>query len=117
LTWTTDPISGRLTKERPAPTARVELLDGEALLVLEGEFDIASVQTIRCGLDRAIATGQARVVVDLGGVPFADTTVVRALIDARATLAAEGRWLRTRHACPQVARLLELSRAEYGILL
>jgi anti-anti-sigma regulatory factor len=52
--------------------------------------------------------GVPRVIVDLAGVTFADTTAVTALVVAHALQQRDGRELAVRAPSPPVARLLDL---------
>src|SRR5687768_1460313 len=63
--------------ERPAP-------DGVALLVLEGELDLAAAPALRAGIDGA-ASGRA-LVLDFADVTFIDSAVLKELLRARAEL-------------------------------
>jgi anti-anti-sigma factor len=49
------------------------------LLVVHGEIDLAVRESLACALDDAVATGR-RIVVDLSGVSFLDSTGIRALV-------------------------------------
>ena len=102
---------------RPEPSAQLTRADGELVIRLEGEFDIATRNLIDGALAEAAEVPEVRIVVDLSGVGFMDGAGMHALLDGRERLAACGRVLRTRRAQPQVARLLEIARAQYGILI
>jgi anti-sigma B factor antagonist len=61
--------------------------NGEALVVrLAGELDLYNAQTVRDALSEAVAEEPQRVVVDLGGVEFLDSTALGVLVEARAKL-------------------------------
>ena len=74
------------------------------VLVLGGELDIATTPTVRSALDAAIQSGHKKIVVDLTGLNFIDSTGLGVLIGglrrAREAggrvmlVAAEGRILR-----------------------
>lgn len=102
---------------RRMPVAHVSRTDGEVVCRLGGEFDIGTVDALRDALAHAGSLGEPRVVVDLSDVTFMDTSGLQTLLEFREILGGQGRWLRTRRAQPQVARLLELARAQYGILI
>lgn len=53
-----------------------------ATVRLSGELDIAWVQTLRDSLDAARASGCARVVLDLSGLDFIDSSGVTELLRA-----------------------------------
>ncbi|MFG1991925.1 STAS domain-containing protein [Actinoplanes sp. NPDC048988] len=66
--------------------------DGDAVRVaLTGELDLASSDEVRSYIEQALATTHpARVLVDMDGVAFCDSTGIEALIRARATAVAQG---------------------------
>jgi anti-sigma B factor antagonist len=56
---------------------------GDALVVrLAGDLDLYNVEVVRAGLAGAIDQAPARLVVDLSGVEFLDSTALGALVDA-----------------------------------
>jgi len=78
-----------------APTARAEHRSntygirvthaderGEIVVRLDGELELANAALVRGELERALATGRERIVVDLRGLGFLDSTGIRALVDA-----------------------------------
>ncbi|XVU29267.1 STAS domain-containing protein [Actinoplanes sp. CA-054009] len=66
--------------------------DGDAVRVaLTGELDLASSDEVRSFIEAALAeTRPARVLVDMDGVAFCDSTGIEALIRARAAAIAQG---------------------------
>lgn len=53
-----------------------------ATVALEGEFDLAVVDTVRVKFDEACESGSARVVIDLRGLTFIDSTGIAFLLSA-----------------------------------
>lgn len=51
-------------------------------LVLSGEFDLAATGAVRSAIDDALGNGSARLVVDLRGVTFIDSSGMTLLIRA-----------------------------------
>lgn len=87
----------------------VEHEDGVTILRAEGEIDLVNAHELAAALADAAAFGGA-LTVDLTGVPFMDSTGLRALIETRERLAAAGRpplLVRVQEG-GSVARLLEL---------
>ncbi|MFF5083302.1 STAS domain-containing protein [Actinoplanes sp. NPDC000266] len=66
--------------------------DGDAVRVaLTGELDLASSDEVRSFIEQALVeTRPARVLVDMDGVAFCDSTGIEALIRARAAAVAQG---------------------------
>jgi anti-sigma B factor antagonist len=58
--------------------------DGGVLLTIVGELDIATVPLVRERLAAVTAAGARRVVVDLRGVSFMDSTGLAAFVHAKA---------------------------------
>jgi anti-anti-sigma factor len=74
---------------------------------LEGEYDISSVP----GLHESLCDGTdaAEVVADLAGVTFMDSSGLRAMLEIREQLEAQGRRLVLVEVPGQVARLFEVA--------
>jgi anti-sigma B factor antagonist len=84
-------------------------VDGHFVLEVAGEVDLSSVGELRDALARAAETQAARVVLDLSGVGFMDSTGLTALVLAHRALDVPER--RFAVICPEgpVRRLLELA--------
>jgi anti-anti-sigma factor len=80
-----------------------------AALVLKGELDLHTAQTLGCGIEQAVGTGCVVVDVDLSEITFLDSAGIDALLDARSTLQAASSRLRVRQPSPAVSRLLRLT--------
>ncbi|MFI2652738.1 STAS domain-containing protein [Micromonospora fulviviridis] len=66
-------------------------LDGQgvARLALTGELDIASVDAFHEQVQQALASDRPnQLIIDLAALTFCDSTGIRALVDARATVRA-----------------------------
>jgi anti-sigma B factor antagonist len=57
------------------------LTSGRLLLAVDGELDLANAPLLREALDRELAAGQ-RVLLDLSGVTFIDSTGLAAIVNA-----------------------------------
>lgn len=62
-----------------------------ATVRVEGEVDTASVGELSAALERVVANGATDVRLDLGAVPFMDSTGLTALLVARRMLEGRGR--------------------------
>ena len=80
----------------------------ETVLVLRGEIDLASAPRLQLALANTFAADPSRIVVDLAGVEFIDSTGLKCLIEARER-AADRSSLVLRHVPAQPRRLLELT--------
>jgi anti-sigma B factor antagonist len=98
------PVPGQLVIESKT--------DGdEIVLQLQGELDLTSAPVFERELRVAEAATPARLVIDLGGLEFMDSTGLRALLLARERAGGEGgHRLTLRHGPRQVQRVLELTK-------
>ena len=87
--------------------------DTEACLVrLEGELDLESAPALSRELDRLLAGDHRRVVIDLDGLEFADSSGLQCLLAAAALSRSDGDALRIIEPEGQVSRLFEVTEAE-----
>jgi anti-sigma B factor antagonist len=84
--------------------------DDRLILSLRGELDLTSVPQFERELRDAEATGPARLVIDLGGLDFMDSTGLRALLQARERAKGDDYQLSLRPGPRQVQRVLELTK-------
>jgi anti-sigma B factor antagonist len=83
-------------------------LDGDRLLVLQGELDIATAPELAETLARLRAHRHA-VTLDLENVTFMDSTGLTTLMDAWREAEREGGEFSVRAASPAVRRVIELA--------
>lgn len=83
-----------------------------AVVVVEGDVDVATAGRLREVLGSAMGGPSTTVVLDVSGVSFLDCAGLRELLAARARLVAGGRGLRLRSPSPAVLRLLRLTGDE-----
>ena len=83
---------------------------GDVVLVFSGEFDLAAAPVVREHLAAAAAAGARAVVLDMADVTFVDSSALRELLRADASLRSGGSWLILAAVPPAVTRLLELTR-------
>jgi anti-sigma B factor antagonist len=86
-------------------------VDAHTLVVLRGDHDRATVDTLATTLARATAEGDD-IVVDLSAVTFIDAVVIGTLVRARNAASARGQSLRLRAPSACAARLIELCRLD-----
>ena len=83
--------------------------DGVAVLKVDGELDLASAPQFRQAVGELMGEGRRRVVVDLSGSDFVDSSGIGAILWADNRLKALGGRLTTTGCTPHVVRVLELS--------
>lgn len=84
--------------------------DGDALVLsLRGEFDLTSAPVFERALGAAQSVNPRRLVIDLSGLDFMDSTGLRALLAAREQAQENGRVLALRRGPRQVQQMLELT--------
>ena len=81
--------------------------DGAAVLVLEGELDLAATPMLRARVDELSAPA---LVLDFRRATFIDSAVLKELLRARAELAARDIRLVLAGVPPPIRRLLDLTR-------
>jgi anti-sigma B factor antagonist len=72
---------------REDPVAGIERGDGSVVVSLAGELDLYNASTVREALLACCAESPTRLIVDLSGVKFIDSTALGVLIEARTRLA------------------------------
>jgi anti-sigma B factor antagonist len=80
-------VVGEAEGLRGPPVARVEERDGAVIVELVGELDLYNAHLVREQLFAAAKEGPERLIVELSGVTFIDSTGLGVLIEARTVLA------------------------------
>lgn len=78
------------------------------VLVLSGELDLTSAPDLAATLDDLLAQPHARVMLDLNGLSFVDSTGVSVLIKAKQAAATHERTLVLRRPTEQLERVFAL---------
>jgi anti-sigma B factor antagonist len=101
----TDDVVGDL---REPPVRSIEAVNGTVVVSLGGELDLYNAEEVREALAGAADGQPERLVVDLSGVEFIDSTALGVLIEARTKLANRQAFLL---AAPRIEtrRALEVS--------
>lgn len=68
---------------REDPIAGIERADGATVVSLAGELDLYNANAVRDALIECCAESPDRLIVDLSGVKFIDSTALGVLIEAR----------------------------------
>ena len=82
------------------------------VVALGGELDATTVQQFRDELMRQVPAARRRVVVDLSGLRFMDTSAIHVLVSVNNQVMAGGGLLVLAGAQPVVARVLSLAGAD-----
>ena len=83
--------------------------DGEAVLAVAGELDLASAAHFRQAVGAAMGTGVRHLTVDLADVDFIDSAGLAAILWADHRLQAVGGDLTAVRCCPAVDRAFALA--------
>lgn len=82
---------------------------GATVVAVVGEIDVATAPALRDRLQSCIDHGATKVVVDLLGVPFLDSTALGVLVGASKRLRDQGGSLRIVLTEPRVAKVFEIT--------
>lgn len=91
-----------------ALTLDLSQIDGSAFLTLHGEIDAHSVAELRAALDTL--QPDRRVLIDMAGVGFMDSSGIQALVDHARKIEDAGGSLRIVNPSRSVRRVMELTR-------
>jgi anti-sigma B factor antagonist len=80
-------VSGGTDGIREDPVAGIDRNDGSTVVRLAGELDLYNAHAVREALIAACEESPDRLVVDLSGVNFIDSTALGVLIEARTRMA------------------------------
>ncbi len=83
------------------------------VIALRGELDAAALESLAERFDRAVASGDADVVVDLAEVEFIGAAWIGVLVRARSRLDAQQRGLTVRSPSRAARRVFELCGLSY----
>jgi anti-sigma B factor antagonist len=96
-----------------APLAIEERTDGdERVISLAGELDLSNADRLRDALHGAMRSGATRVVVDLSGLGFIDSTGLRTLLRGQQASRADSNILSFVRARGQVERVMRMAGIE-----
>ncbi|MDQ2648883.1 MAG: STAS domain-containing protein [Actinomycetota bacterium] len=87
----------------------------DAVLTVEGEVDLGSIDTLAACLEQTVESGSGRVCVDMTGVTFLDSTGLNVLLRAHQALAEAERELVLRRPAENVRRVLTVAAID-GVL-
>ena len=85
----------------------VDQPNDSVVVVVRGNLDIDSAPVLTAALDQALNTAVPRVVVDLSGIEFCDSTGLSAFVVGHNRAVAAGGWVRLAAPNQFLARLLD----------
>lgn len=95
--------------ERPSGLSYSVVLQGDAVLRLEGELDLSGEQLLALAVDEVAGAGTPRTIIDLRDVSFIDSSGLRFLLDAKERLSGNGRSVAFVRGPERVQMLFELT--------
>jgi anti-anti-sigma factor len=90
---------------------RVEWADETVFLRLSGELDIAVTEELEGSVKAVAGSSARRVVLDLSGLDFMDSSGLRALLRAQEAVGSNGRSFVLADPAPAVQRVLDVTGA------
>lgn len=84
--------------------------DGLAVVRLDGELDLTNAPALEREISGDAVRGAAKVVIDLGGLEFIDSTGLRTVFEAHAHALERGQQFAVTRGSAQVQRLLAMTR-------
>ena len=94
----------------PGLQHEVRTEDDAIRVVLEGELDLSLAPALRRVLHGLLARAPVEVIVDLGKVPFVDSSILATLIEAYKLMRERKGTVRVANCQPAVRDVLELAR-------
>lgn len=82
-----------------------------SVIALSGEIDMAGLDELRSAIEPHLAQAQT-VVLDLSDVTFADSTLIRVLVEARGKAGEIGGVLHVRNPSDQVRQVLTIGELD-----
>jgi len=89
-------------------TVEIARLEGEVVISVAGEADIASVEQLRDAIEPHLSPRQT-IVLDLSGLTFLDSSFLGVLVQARGELGERGGTLLLRNPSETALRVLTLT--------
>lgn len=100
-----------LEENEEQPLATEVKWDGSiCLITVEGEVDLATVDTLKMALEEAAGATGTSVIVDLTSVSYMDSSGFAALLEAARHMKAQSGALHLAGCNPNIARMMEITR-------
>ena len=90
-------------------SAKVVGFDGDSVVFLAGELDMATAPELTGVLGKIIEDGPQEVVLDFSGLSFIDSSGIAALVDSQQRLSEQSRRLSIHGAQPGAVRVFEIA--------
>lgn len=91
--------------DEPVAVAQPEGADGELVIALRGELDLSNIEAARAVVEAGVAAGPDRLVFEMSGLTFMDSSGIALLIDATRELDR----VVLRNLRPEVRRVIEIT--------
>jgi anti-sigma B factor antagonist len=91
---------------------RAEHYGSEAVIVLEGEFDLTGTDRFWAFFSEALAASPRSITLDAAGLTFIDSSGLKALLHARAAATDAGVAFRVSEPSPELRRIAEITGVE-----
>jgi anti-anti-sigma factor len=101
-----------VTIEQGPLTIRSSRQEDDHVVALSGELDLGGVEAVEDEMRRVERTATGRIIVDLGGLEFMDSTGLRTMLQIHARSCADGGQVYFLRGGPVVQRLFEISGVE-----
>ena len=101
-----------VTIEQGPLTIRSSRQDDEHVVALYGELDLGGVEAVEEEMRRVERTTAGRIIVDLSGLEFMDSTGLRTMLQIHARSCADGDRVLFLRGGPVVQRLFEITGVE-----
>jgi anti-anti-sigma factor len=86
-----------------------EIANGKTVLMPQGDVDLSSAPQLRMALTPALESENSRVLIDLSGVGFMDSTGVGVMVNALNRIKQKGGAIAFCSATPRVHRILQIA--------
>jgi anti-anti-sigma factor len=101
-----------VTIEHGPLTLRSTRQEDEHVVALHGELDIGGIEAVQDEMRRVERTDAGRIIVDLSGLEFMDSTGLRTMLQIEARSRTDGRRVMFLRGGPTVQRLFEITETE-----
>ena len=95
-------------KQKPFRTTEESVDESAQIVLVHGDIDLKTARAFREALDEAASDGKPKLIVDLGDVPFMDSSGLAALIGANKALPEDTRMVVI--SPPELRRIFEVTR-------
>jgi anti-sigma B factor antagonist len=102
-------VAVEIEPAKPYFSADLVHLNGNAVIVLVGDLDMATVVDLERVLEPLVEAGPAELILDFSALTFIDSSGLAVLVTAHNRLTSEGRRLTVRSPRPNATRVLQIT--------